>query len=521
MRGGRFSTLDPFADINLPIGSRVAARVTGEYQRNGSWIDQVHGERWSAQPSVLLHLDPQTDLLLRGDYDRRAMVEFSGLPADAALAGQLSLRAFPGVTSGQPRTRIHNSAETLELNHCISDNVRWTLTGRYYDSNSHEYGSFASPPLGSPDPATPTLYPIFTIYLPTKATEATIDANLAAHLHGLGGQHELLGGFNYDHTDFEGDLGFTGQSVGSLDLPRPTYNLAFGETPSVTTFQSNRYETLAGYAQEQATYGRLHLLGSVRLTRFGLKQVQQSYDTAYVRANPRVGGTFDILPGVAFYGAFATGFRGAVNFIGANTAKPETSRDEEGGVKLALSRIGLSATVAAFQQIRRNVSTVDPNNPLFLIQTGEQRARGLEADATWEPVRTFSLLANYAYTGAEVTEDTVIPLNSRLPRVPRHSGRVMAYYRVQNGFARGLSFGVGATAFTRRDIYLPNSGTTTGYATIDAHAMYTYGRYTMEASASNLAGHRTFDPYSYLVPVVIPNQPRSAYLSLKTTFGGK
>ncbi len=174
-----------------------------------------------------------------------------------------------------------------------------------------------------------------------------VDANLAANLRGLGGRHELLGGFNYDRTNFKGDLGLNGVPVGTLDLAHPTYDLPFGDVPPVTTSQTNRYETLAGYAQDQATYGRLHLLGAVRLTRFGLKQVQQSYDTTYVRANPRVGGTFDIVPGVALYGAFATGFRGAVNFIGENTPRPETSRDEEGGVRLALSRIGLSGSVAA------------------------------------------------------------------------------------------------------------------------------------------------------------------------------
>ncbi len=523
MRGGSFSTLDPYTDINIQAGSAVSARVTGEYQRNESWIDQVHGERWSAEPSVLFRLDPQTELLVRGEYNRRAQLEYSGLPADAALAGQLNRNSFPGVTSGQSRTRNDNSAETVELRHRVNDNVHWTLTGRYYDNATHEYGSFTYPVLGAPDPATPTAYPIFTIYLPGKLTEASVDAYLVANLHGLGGRHELLGGFDYDHTNFEGDLGFTGVPVGTLDLARPTYNLQYGDLPPVTTFQTNRYSTLAGYAQDQATYGRLHLLGSVRLTRFGLAQVQQAYDTSYVRANPRVGGTFDIIPGVALYGAFATGFRGAVNFIGETTPKPETSRNEEGGVKLALTRIGLSGTVAAFQQIRRNVSNVDPNNPLFTIQVGEQRARGVEADATWEPVRAFSLLANYAYNGAEVTasQDPGISVGARLPRVPRHSGRLLAYYRVQNGFAKGLSFGVGSTAFSRRDIYLPNSGTTPGYATIDAHATYTYGRYTLEASADNLADHRAFDPYAYLVPVVIPNQPRSAYLSFKTTLGRK
>ena len=304
-----------------------------------------------------------------------------------SLASQLSLRAFPGTTTGQPRTRIHNSAETLELQNRVSDAIRWTLIGRYYDSSTHEYGSFVYPSLGPPDPATLTLYPVFTIYLPSKVTEGMVDANLAANLRGLGGRHELLGGFNYDHTNFEGDLGFNGVPVGTLDLAHPNYELPFGDVPPVTTFRPTGMRRWPDTRRTRRPMAACNLLGAVRLTRFSLKQVQQSYDTTYVRANPRVGGTFDIVPGIALYGAFATGFRGAVNFIGENTPRPETSRNEEGGVKLALSRIGLSGTVAAFQQVRRNVSNADPNNPFFSIQTGEQRARGVEADATWEPVR--------------------------------------------------------------------------------------------------------------------------------------
>jgi iron complex outermembrane receptor protein len=52
-RGGSFSTLNPYADVNVPFGDTVAARITGEYQRNESWIDQVKGYRWSIQPSLL------------------------------------------------------------------------------------------------------------------------------------------------------------------------------------------------------------------------------------------------------------------------------------------------------------------------------------------------------------------------------------------------------------------------------------------------------------------------------------
>lgn len=56
LRGGGFSTLDPYADLNVLLGSAVTARIAGEYQRNDSWIDWVGGNRFSVKPSVLFQL---------------------------------------------------------------------------------------------------------------------------------------------------------------------------------------------------------------------------------------------------------------------------------------------------------------------------------------------------------------------------------------------------------------------------------------------------------------------------------
>jgi outer membrane receptor protein involved in Fe transport len=119
-------------------------------------------------------------------------------------------------------------------------------------------------------------------------------------------------------------------------------------------------------------------------------------------------------------------------------------------LKLALTKAGLSGTIAAFDQTRDNVATPDPNNVFYSIQTGQQRARGAEAELTWEPIHAFSLLANYAYTEAEVTKDNFIPVGNGLARVPRNSGRIAARYRVATGAAKGLSFGAGVTGFSSR-----------------------------------------------------------------------
>ncbi|MNJ81578.1 TonB dependent receptor [compost metagenome] len=58
-----------------------------------------------------------------------------------------------------------------------------------------------------------------------------------------------------------------------------------------------------------------------------------------------------------------------------------------------------------------------------------------------------------------------------------------------------------------------------GYALFDAQAAYEFGPYTLALSAFNLTNRKVFDTYQYLSsPVVMPVQPRSAYLSLTARF---
>ncbi len=88
-RTGSFSTVNPYGDYNLSLGDKVAVRLAGEYQHNDSWIDKVHGERLFFQPSILFKIDPQTELLISGQYNQTRQLEYSGLPAQQALAVDL------------------------------------------------------------------------------------------------------------------------------------------------------------------------------------------------------------------------------------------------------------------------------------------------------------------------------------------------------------------------------------------------------------------------------------------------
>lgn len=522
MRTGSFGTVNPSVDLNTPIGDKVAARFSADYQEDDSWIDHANGHQWSIQPSIAFQLSPDTELLLRGRYEDRSQLEFSGLPSAQALSGHIDRKAFPGATSGQPHTTIENRTTTAELTHEFNEDTRLAVTAQYYEGKFRDYGSFVYPELLGAGPATPTVYPIFKLYLPGDVRESTLDTNLGTRVEALGGSHELLVGASYDRTDFASGVS-NAELIGELDLANPSYGVSYGATPETIVSQTNRYETKALYIQDQATYGRLHLLGSLRLTQLDLKQQEQGIDTSYHRVTPRLGITYDLTDSLALYAAYSTGFRGAYNYNGRETPKPELSRNYEAGIKMAFNDLGLSGTLAVFEQTRRNVSTPDPDpaNAIlgYSVQSGEQRARGVEADLVWEPIPAFSLLTSYAYTQAEVTDDNSIPIGAGLPRVPRHSGRLAARYRILDGAAKGLGFGAGITALSARELTLPNTVSVPGYALLDAQTSYEFDHYTVSVSAVNLTGRKVFETYQYLgSPVVLPTQPRSAFLTLTASF---
>lgn len=524
MRAGSFSTKGASGDINVPLAPGIAARIAGEYQSNQSWIDQVHGRRWSLQPSLSFQIDPRTDLLLQGQANHRSQLEYSGLPAGPALAGQIDRNAFPGSPLAQPLTTNDNRMGQATLRHSFSDDVRLTVSGRYYNSAIRQHGSFVDPDMMAPDPATPTVYPILPITMITDTKEATFDANLQAKVEMLGGTHAFLAGLDYDWTRFSSNMGLfvSNTPEGTIDLANPVYDTVYTPQLPVNYLQTDHYRTMAFYLQDQATYGRLHVTGALRYTQLTFEEVSNigvANEQTYHRISPRVGATFDVAPGVALFAGYATAFRAAFGFVGMAVPKPETSRNVDGGIKLALPAAGLSGTIAVFNQTRDNVATADPNNVGFNIQTGRQRARGVEADLIWEPTPALSLLANYAHTNTSVTADNAIPVGSELTRVPRNSGRVAAHYRVLDGVAKGLSFGAGVTALSARQLTLPNTLSAPGYAMIDAQAAYDLGRFTIQTSVVNLAGRRSFETYQYFgTPLVMPSQPRSAYITLKTKF---
>lgn len=528
-RTGSFSTIQPSVDINQPLGSNVAARVSAEYVHADDAIDAVTNKRITVTPSLRIGFD-DTSLVLRVNYNRIEQLEYAGLP--------FAMIRYPGVhpfrfsgAKDAPKTTIENVVLTGVFTHRLSDSLTAQLRVRSYNNTVNENGSF---PFFAFYPPTGSVYPIVTARMPgTKIREMTFDGSLTGTFSTGPIEHVLIAGAQYDMVDYHGTMGFNlfapfgtlDYLTNQLDYADPNSDVPFGPTDFPYDTYINTYRTIGLYVQDQLTIAdRIHVLAGMRYTRLesteGFNNVF-SPKHHFNRVDPRVGVTVDVAQGVSLFGGYATGSRQSIFFNPSVTpTTPETSQSWEAGLKFALRNVGLSGTIAAFHQTRNHVPLTDPFGVLGTRQIGQQRSKGIEADVIWEPAKSFSLLASYAYTRAQVTKDDVTGnVGQYLTRVPEHSGRIAARYRFLNGALKGFGLGAGMTAASGAYTTLPNTDKTGGYAVFDAQASYETGPFKVSATITNLTNKLYFQPYLYLnQSVVRPGTPRSAFVTLSVKY---
>lgn len=515
LRGGSFKTRGGSLDLNLPLGSAAAFRMSGMADKADSFIDYVSSRRRALFPSLLLKLGANTRVVIRGRYNHLAQTEYAGLPYDLLEPTRLIDRHVYAGARDMPRTWVENKGLTATLTHAFANGLVGNVTLDRTTSEFEEWGSFPYGQLSG------TLYNFGTAVLPSNTKKIYATATLTAKLGDARLHQTLLGGVDYDRTNYYGAMYFN-TAWATIDFANPLPPPAFGPKPPFFFDQTDRLRTFAVFAQDQLGFGdRLDLTLGLRWTKLKVRSDMgfAATDDSYDKVTPRVGATYRLTDGVSLFAGYSQGFQGVVagGFYGIKP-KPETSQLWEGGAKFHGLIPGLTGTASVYQLTRQNVLTSIPNT-FFYSQAGEQRARGVELDLVYEPTRSLSVLLNYAYTDAKVTKDGAIPVGDRLRAVPQQSGRLAARYRFAEGTAKGLELGAGVTAVSRRELTLPNTLSAAGTALVDAQASVPIGSFKAALSVTNLLGSNAYEPYQYFGgPYVTPTQSRSAFLTLSTTF---
>ncbi len=179
----------------------------------------------------------------------------------------------------------------------------------------------------------------------------------------------------------------------------------------------------------------------------------------------------------------------------------------------------LSSTFALYQIEKNNVIAPDPTNPLFSVQNGQERSKGIEVELQGSPMPGLRFLTSYAYTLAKVTESTQYPVGNIKPNSPRNSGSVWASYQPQSGTLRNLGVNVGIVAVGDREDTYYNTALLPGYGRVDFGAFYDIRVQSGQTVRIGANVQNVFNHVCYLASngqnQVRPGAPVSALLSLQ------
>lgn len=238
-----------------------------------------------------------------------------------------------------------------------------------------------------------------------------LDATIRTRLSG-GVKNELVAGFDVNRIDF---LHANNSPYGGSSSVDP-FNFNAGYflhvDPTTPGFKSET-EQYALFAEDRLTLSKeLSVVAGIRLDRPSMERLNlrdgTSFDKDFSDVTWRAGAVYAPVPGLAFYGQYATGVDpiGGLITLSQSNAQFElaTGRQIEVGVKQSFWD-GLGEWTLAFYDIeKKNLLSADPNNSQIVRQVGQQSSRGVELSVALQLTDTLRYEGNVALLKAEYDE---------------------------------------------------------------------------------------------------------------------
>lgn len=348
--------------------------------------------------------------------------------------------------------------------------------------------------------------------------------------------HQLLAGYDYIRSKVDLDqqyyelpdqFGEGSGIVGTLSLSHPQYFARPVSTYQVSDFDSDGtdvnddvYHTQGVYLQDQLSIDKWKGLFSIR------EEFYQGDDDGGLKENvflPRVGIVYEIKPNLSAYGTYNRGFDPFEASMDAQVFnapfKPITSQTLEAGFKANFLNNRLFATLAIYQLTVQNVAVNanDISNPNLFVQQGENRSRGIEAEAAGNVLPNLSVNLSYANSIARVTKSTdPTQLNTIVENAPRNTSSSWIKYTFTDSFIKGFGISAGHSSVSARntldpDIILP------GYIIFNAGVHYKYQHLKLAFNLNNIT-NKTYYTGAYNNVNKWPGTPRNFMANLGYAF---
>ncbi|RHZ91285.1 TonB-dependent siderophore receptor [Cereibacter sphaeroides] len=514
--------VEPSFDINRQLSDTVLFRMNGSYVRSEADQDVIETDRYSFSPSLTFGSGTDTRLTVQGYASRWEQQEYQGLPAVGTVAGDFDIDRNLYIGDPEiPDSHTETRKLTFTLEHDFND---WWSNRTQFRYGKNEVEQITQIILTNEPDAGTSDWSLYNSYVPGEQTEYSFNTSFEGRFSTGAWDHVLL--FGADYSRIEDYSLMYMDYAGTNDLANPSGWPAWIMPSTLAMGEGNGTYTTSGvFAQMQSSLGRLHLLGGLRLA-----HLETIYDSEGFRRRdtlketkilPRIGAVFDLTDEWSAFAGYSEGMKANAFYFYSSSPKPESNRQAEIGLKYDGGAV--SGSIAAFRIERENVPVTDPTDPTYLtsITEGQQRSQGVDLDAVWQPGGAWKVMANYAYSDAELTAD--IPLGaaagSKLPGVPRHSGGLWLDYDARRDTGEGWRAGAGLHAVSSSPLDQMNTYKTDGYATVNASASYTRDGTTYALAVKNLFDKEYDLPmYGYMGGRVVPGAERQILVNISKRF---
>lgn len=357
-----------------------------------------------------------------------------------------------------------------------------------------------------------------------------VDTNASARFDTGLLNHYVLMGIDYGWRSASNFNLYDSSMPYELDLYEPVYGTLSTHNPAVpSTTYASRTRQRGFYLQDHVKLGDALTLtiggrwdrATSRVINNGTANPKVS-DDAF---SPRAGVTVALSDWISLYANYARSFnpQGTYRAADGSSLPPERGVNYEAGIKLARKDGSLTGMFTVFELTRTNVATADAVIPNVYVLTGEQRTRGVEAEAGWRPLPGVEFTGAFTYLDARVTADNRLQVGSRLGSIPRYIANIWARYTIQEGALANLGAGVGV--HHEGDRMASTASAVTGatapfllkaYTLVDGAVFYSFGEWSAQANVRNVLNKRYFPTGS--LTRTTPGEPRTFIVSISRRF---
>lgn len=455
---GSWNNARGMADVTGPLNAdgSLRARLVASSQHREFFYDHASARKQVVYGTIEYDAGPNTTLSLSTAYQHDRASPFYGIPVYANLT-------IPNTSRSQNPLPpwAKNDTDTIEqtaaVEHRFDSGWVAKAQARWWQRYYRYHDGYAASPLA-----------VGTDTFSLARSEGSynyvrqgIDVYAGGPFTLLGRTHHALVGYNRDvyQYDYTSGTAPTLTGVRLFDLHEGS---AAWQEPVINPTSGGK-----SYAFQEGFYGQLRLkvldpltlVGGARIANFTTRSrgtwpsTPTDWRQGAKRDNqfvPYGGVIVDVTKDIAVYASMSQIFipQTQTDYTG-RTLDPRYGTQYEAGVKGAFLGGKLNATAALFRIEDTNRAFADPDHINYFLQSGEVRSEGFDAEVTGSPLAGLELTAGYTYLSNTYVTDARNQGVNFSNWYPKHSIKLLAMKRFDDGVLDGFNIGAGLTVSTR------------------------------------------------------------------------